>query len=490
MTEASTNRETIEKWFNRQGLALFVDWQLEQRSIRVGQGLVGIAWVIEVLVVALLAPRQPLLSTAHWQAVGIAVVVLAVSLLAPVLFVPRLPAPLSAALLLVTFVVGPVVTPLVFGQPVLATAMAGVNLALLLFSYLLVGGVIALTQWAIDEIRRQMLQLVGVLARTLPFLFIGIAILFLTSEVWQLAANIRWQLLLVTLGVFLALGTLCLVTRLVAEVRDCCAAAEGMDLAAAASSVRTMSGGGAFSSLDGVDLQHQRPAPAPAALEKINIGLLLLFAQSLQIVGVSVALGAIFLVFGLLAIPPETVASFLPEGRSVRPVPYLPELTMWGQQIVVTQELLTVTAIIAVFSYLSFVFFAVTREDYATEFLKHVHARINEALALRRIYRTTLWAPRRERLQRGRRYRLSFEVPPAFHASNAVLLGGPAGTPPTAHEMRRFAGGFRHQEVLSAGEGYRYRFVVDGVPHQDAGADEYVRDDDGVMFSVVVLPGR
>jgi hypothetical protein len=491
LTGAAANREKIERWFTRQGLTLFVHGRGKQRSFRVGQGVVGIAWLLEVLAVALLAPREPWLSAYHLLAVSAAVLVLAGSALVPVWAVGRRPIPITAAIVLVIFVMGPAVAPLVFGQPVLAAAVAGVNLALLVLSYLLLGGVVALTQWAIGEIRRQMLELVGILARTLPFLFIGIAILFLTSEVWQLAANIHWQFLLITLGVFLVVGTMCLLTRLVTEVRDCCAAAEELDLADAAARIRGMSSAeiGAIQQLDGVDLAHSRRPPSPTTLEKINMGLLLLFAQSLQILGVSVALGAILLVFGVLAIPPETAASFLPDGRPVRPVAFLPSATLWGQQVVFTQELLTVTAIVAGFAYLSFVFFAVTRDDYAHEFLKHVHARIGAALALRRVYLTTLWAPRRERLGRRNGYRLTFEVPPAFNATEAIVVGGLDGSEVTGHRMSaRPGGGFSHQERLPAGGRYRYYYEIDGTIYQDCGADDYSADETGRRFSIVTVP--
>jgi hypothetical protein len=434
LTGAAASREKIEKWFNRQGLALFVHGQAKRRSLRLGT---RVGW------------------------------------------------------LLATLILGPAVGALLAGQPVLAMTIAGTTVSLVVFVVFLLGTVIALAQWAIGEIRRQMFGLLGVLAQTLPFLFIGITILFLTAEVWQVAVNLRWQFLLGTLGVFLLVGTLCLATRLIAEVRVCCAKAEELSYTERVAHVRAMKGAAAIGleQFDGMDPDQQWRSPPPEAAEKVNIGLLLFLAQNLQILGVSAALGIIFVAFGLFAIPPETAQSFLPANRSVHPVPNLPDLTLWGQEVVVTKELLKVTALVVGFSYLSFVFFAVTRDDYAEHFLKAVHTRIADALAVRSIYLTTLWAPRRKRVGRGRNYRLIFEVPSAATAGHAALFVAMDGQAMEEHQMeKRPDGGFSHHAIVPSGGRYRYSYVIDGAHQKDWGADEYGRDDTGAQFSVVAVP--
>jgi hypothetical protein len=426
----AVSRENIEKWFNRQGLTLFVHGRAKQRSVRLG------TWVGWLLVALFLAP--------------------------------------TAAALLV-------------GEPVLAMTIAGSTVTLVIFVVFLLGTVIAIAQWAIGEIRRQMVGLLGVLARTLPFLFVGIAILFLTAEVWQVATNLRWQFLLATLGVFLLVGTLCLATRLVAEVRSCCVEAEELShsdtgLVEYLHGMRSSMRGAA------ADGHRQGHALPPETMEKVNIGLLLFLAQNLQILGVSVAVGVIFVTFGLFAIPPETAKEFFLANHAVHPVPHLPNLEIWGQKVVVTKELLKVTGIVVGFSYLSFVFFAVTRDDYVEHFLRAVRTRIADALAVRHVYLTTLWAPRRHRVGRGRNYRLVFDVPAAFQAENAAVCGAVAGQAMEERQMdKRPDGGFSHQVIVASGERYRYRQVIDGVHRQDQGADEHGRDNIG-GYSVVAVP--
>jgi hypothetical protein len=226
----AASRENIEKWFNRQGLTLFVHGRAKRRSIRLG------TWV-------------------GW--------------------------------LLVALILGPTAAALLAGEPVLAMTIAGSTVTLVIFIIFLLGTVIAIAQWAIGEIRRQMVGLLGVLARTLPFLFIG-----------------------------------------------------------------------------------------------------------------------------------------------------------------------------------------------------------NDALAVRHVYLTTLWAPRRQRLGRSRNYRLVFDVPAAFKAGNAAVWGAVDGQ---AMEEHRPDGGFSSHVVVTSGDRcqrYRYRYVIDGAYRQDQGADEHGRDNTGAYSIVAVPPCR
>ncbi len=81
--------------------------------------------------------------------------------------------------------------------------------------------------------------------------------------------------------------------------------------------------------------------------QRVNIGLVLLYSMSLQILAVSVAMGLLFLAFGMLVIPTSTAKSFLGDGAAptalnLENLPFIRDIqhaTFMGQPIEITREL-------------------------------------------------------------------------------------------------------------------------------------------------------
>jgi hypothetical protein len=492
MTAAALGmRVQIEKWFARQGLPLFIQDYRARRSIQPAMVILGTLWIIEVLVLPL-NRRYSLAFNLVAVVAGLAIVLGAVTVVGN--FTRRLGPLPELVCTATTLVLLPALLPLIFGRQVRdAVLTVAINTGLLALLWLLTGGIVPVAVWSFKEARRQVFQLLGVLARALPVLFVGVTLLFLTAEIWQIAAQLDLVFLLVVCGLFIAIGTLCLVTQLVREVSGCCDHAEKLEWPSLVERVRGIKSKRAqcFEELAELHVQRQPPKrTSPTELQRVNIGVVLLFAETIQILVVSAVLAGFFLVFGLLAVSSPTAKGYL-GNVSPNPMPGLPHLMLWGRPIVLMQELVKVTVIIGLFSYLIFVFYAVTEKEYIKTFLRHVDERIRDVLAVYAIYSSTLWAPRREPMNRGRDYRLTFEVPATFEARKAMLMVSQDGASATPYELYRQGDGrFVRSIELSARTEFRYHYVIDDQPCKDHGADRYVLGSDGVEQSVLTLPGR
>jgi hypothetical protein len=481
-------RVQIEKWFIRQGLPLFVDGYGAQRPLRRAILVIALIWGVEALV---LAPnrRYPVALDVAAAVAGLGIV-FGASFLVAKLIDRRRPA-VAFGWGTATFVLAPALVPLIFGWQLQPAALTVVfNVGLLVLLYLLLGGIIPLGFWAAKEAVGQTFRILHILARTLPVLFVGVTLLFLTAEVWQMAANLDLSSLLVIAVLFIAIGTLCLVMHLIGEVASCCNRAKNLDWDKVVDRVKKIkSSSSRFRELAVTEVKHQPPnRTTPSLLQRINIGVVLLLAESLQVLAVSLVLGGFFLVFGLLAIPEVTAERYL-GGVNWRPMD-LPQPTLLGRPIVLTRELLNVTIFIIVFSYLLFVFHAVTQPGYIKKNLRHIDGRIAEALAVRELYLATLWASKPRLVSRDSDYLITFEVPAALGAKKAVLCGRRNGGPLEEHDMNKQSDGkFTRTLPLPPGTQFQYHYVVDDRPRRVLGADEYVPGEHGIEEAVLRLDG-
>ena len=96
---------------------------------------------------------------------------------------------------------------------------------------------------------------------------------------------------------------------------------------------------------------------------------------------VGVVVGLFYVVFGLFAVREPTLESWVGEDLD-----RIGEATLFGQQVLLTWDMIRVAILIAAFSALQFTFSAVTDEQYRREFFEGMLAEMREALAARAIY--------------------------------------------------------------------------------------------------------
>lgn len=342
--------DEYEQGFRRAGLPLFIAGYSAREDVWTRAApVLAVVFVLELL--GAIDLQWSLLANAGALAGALVIVLAAVSLAnrrrgRPALALPRDVGPLELA----GFVVVPAVLPLVFGaQTTSAIVTAAGNLLLLGLLYGLVGyGVLPLVAWAARRLGEQLASSAHLLARAVPLLLLFAVVLFLTTEVWQVFADMRGGRFAAAAGLLAAVGVLFLVVRIPREVRDLEAA-----------------------------VAVDPPAPPLDRRQRVNVGLVLFVSQMLQVLVVSAAIGAFFVAFGLVALTPELIDSWI--GH--RPVVVV---DAFGAHV--SRELLRVAGAIAAFSGVYYAIAVLTDSTYRTEFVDELTEELRASFAARADY--------------------------------------------------------------------------------------------------------
>jgi len=282
---------------------------------------------------------------------------------------------------LTVFVLVPPLLPALFSHDHLSDPLGAIVLNLVILGVVFVVtsyGLIPMTRWAIGQMWRQLANLADLMVRSLPLLLLFATFLFLTNEIWQVAADLEAPFLLLTLGTLFAAGTTFLVLRQRREVERVAHFASWADALECAEDapVREVP----------ADLLPEPPAATPLGRRaRINVALVLVFSQGVQIVLVATVIGLFYVAFGLVALSEPTMASWVGQDLDV-----IGDVTVFGKEVVFTWDLVRVALLIAAFSALQFTFSALTDETYRAEFFDGILGEVREALAVRAVYQTAL----------------------------------------------------------------------------------------------------
>lgn len=274
-----------------------------------------------------------------------------------------------------TFVLAPALITEVVSQEVdQAITLAVVNLALLGAIYVITSyGLLPLTRWALAKTARELGAVAGLLARALPLLLLIQIVLFINTEMWQVADGFDGPSLAVVIGLFFLIGVTFLVTRLPRELGRLATFASAEDLEAEVRGTPA-EGLGPFDGRVGELVPLSRR-------QRGNVLLVALFSQGLQVVLVTLLLGVFFVIFGVLAMTPEVMVSWLGHDGAV-----LLEVGILGRDLRLTEELLKISAFLASFSGLYFTVVLVTDATYREEFFDEILAELRQTFAVRAVY--------------------------------------------------------------------------------------------------------
>jgi hypothetical protein len=249
---------------------------------------------------------------------------------------------------LALFVLVPALLPLLFGgQWLSALVTAGANLVLLGVIYGVVGyGVLSIIRWTAVRLVGELGASAVRLARAVPLILGGAVILFLTTELWQVFADIPLAHLVLLAGFFIGIGTVFLAARLPGEVR-----------------------------------RLESDGPPLSRRQRINVGLVLFVSQALQVLLVSAGVAAFFVVLGALAVSDEVRESWIGgNGNVLFTVPLL------GSNVELTEELLRVAGGLAALSGLSYAVQMQTDDTYRRLFFEEVEREMRASFKARADY--------------------------------------------------------------------------------------------------------
>ena len=261
-------------------------------------------------------------------------------------------------------------------------AVAGVGgLLVVLAGYALLAlHATAIARWALRRALRSIGLLFPLATRALPILMLFITFLFINTEVWQVASALSAGTVWGAVVFFAAVACGFMVPRLAEELDrfddrvradEVLAGATGTPLQAAAERVVD----------DGVDLPDQAQV---TGLQMVNLVVVLVIAQAVQVLLLSVAVFVFFVGFGLLVIDPSVITAWVgPEHPTYPPGPE------W-----VSTELLHVSLFLAGFSGLYFTVVAITDDLYRREFFTAIMDELARAVSMRVVYRMLARDPR------------------------------------------------------------------------------------------------
>lgn len=280
---------------------------------------------------------------------------------------------------LAVFVFGPAVLPLVFGGQLVAAAVTSLgNTVFLGLVYVITGyGLVPMTAWAGRRLRHEVAALWNLLVRALPLLLLFVTFLFINAEVWQVASRLRGWPFVLTLGLFVVVGVVFVVTRLPREIGQLASFADAAEIARLAA--------GTPAADLGTDGAHPPHSPPLSRAQWLNAGLVALFAAGMQILLVSATIAAFFVLFGMLAVTPATIESWTESGPAV-----VATVDLGGHAYSLTDELARVAAFLGTFSGLYFTVYVLTDPAYRDEFFDEAVGELRQALAVRVTYLATI----------------------------------------------------------------------------------------------------
>jgi membrane protein YdbS with pleckstrin-like domain len=250
----------------------------------------------------------------------------------------------------------------------------GVLAAMILFGAVLAGyAVVELRIWPILRwtLRRTLgsLRLVfPLVTRALPLLMLFITFLFINADVWQVAADMQPALLWVVVLLFSGLAVVFLLVQLPEEVDRVSQDRSDDHLR------ERVRGSPLAQAAEGIEAAEvdQRPV---RGLQRANLLLVLLVAQVTQVLVLSLAVFAFFILFGALTISPRVINIWLGHGPTALGASWLGSL-----------ELLQVSVFLAAFSGLYFTVAAVTDQLYREQFFTNVSDELERAVSVRAVY--------------------------------------------------------------------------------------------------------
>lgn len=344
-----------ERRFRRAGLPLLIeDYSASEDIFTRAAPLLGLVAFVEVL--GAIDLSWPLWANLATTAGALAVLLGALALRnrardRPVLAVPERVGPLELA----GFVLVPALLPLVFNaQATSALVTALGNTLILLAAWGIVGfGLLSIVRWAGARLVTQLAAAIPLVARAVPLLMLFAVVLFLTTETWQVFADMDTASLAAIAGLLVVIGTVFVGGRIPREV-------EALE--------RQVATAGAA-------------GPPLRGAQRLNVGLVLFVSQALQVLVVALAVGIVFCVFGLLAIDDRVLEQWL-----AHPGHDLFVVTVAGLRIAPTEELLRVAIAIASLSALYYAIAVLVDPTYREEFLVEVTDDMRDTFAARTEY--------------------------------------------------------------------------------------------------------
>lgn len=243
-----------------------------------------------------------------------------------------------------------------------------------------------ITVWAAKRTLHELWSLMPMIAKVLPTLMLAVLFAFVNGDIWRVADALSLKRTFDVVSVLLLLATFVAVTTSIERTKRLLGAHQDDSLED-------------FTATEYKEISRKMGRPWPALIRRIpehsltkkrqhrimrwsewgNLVALPTLSQLIQALLFGLLVLIFFMWFGTLAIPTETVTSWL--GHSPA------QLTLAGLTLPISAVLAKVALILAGFASLNFVASTATDERYAKDFLQPMMDYLRETVVLRNIYR-------------------------------------------------------------------------------------------------------
>jgi hypothetical protein len=231
-------------------------------------------------------------------------------------------------------------------------------------------------RWAARRTMSSLGLLFPLVTRALPLLLLFVTFLFINTEVWQVAATLDDGVLWLTVLLFASIAVAFLLVRLPEELDQTDGALTTERLVELCRDTPV------------AEAAHERTSELQRAVstgtarvrgfERANLVLVLLVSQALQVLLLSIAVFAFFLIFGAVAISPDVVDTWIGHEPT----------WVFGELPIISLELARVSVFLAAFSGLYFTVYAVSDEKYRAQFFASLMVEIEQAVGVRAVYQS------------------------------------------------------------------------------------------------------
>lgn len=290
----------------------------------------------------------------------------------------QLPDRIGVVELVCFLVVPPLIPALISSQWRQAFGLLAANIAVLFVIYVGTSyGILPVLRWALIHTGKQIGDVVNLLAKSLPLMLLFSMFIFINAELWKIADEIPAAFLAIAVGLLMLAGSAFLVLRTPKELRQLSHFASWDD-------VHDGVAGTPGSGLRGETDAH--PADPLERRERINLGLLLFFAQSVQVLLVTVVIATFYLIFGLMIMQYDTIVQWIGE----EPRKLGPTIELLGHDVFLSRPLLVAAIFVAAVAGLQFAIQVATDPTYRDEFRNDIMRDLRSVLAVRLLYRKVL----------------------------------------------------------------------------------------------------
>ena len=281
---------------------------------------------------------------------------------------------------LAVFVLVPPVLPALFSNNPWSDAigLGLINVGVVAVAYVAVSfGLLPMVVWAGAYSGNQIALIGRLVGRILPLLLLFSAFLFLNAEVWQVAHDVPWPYYAIVMGAIAIIGFGSVAVRVPSELtglarfeswQQVCELVDGCGSPLAPAEPP-----------DGIAVSDIPPLDR---MDRVNLGLLMFIAQAVRVVLVGLVIGVFYVAFGLLTVREATIVSWV-ASDSLDP---MTRFGLFGNEMILTWELLAVSGFIAALSALQFAVSSVTDQAYREHFYEDMAHEAREVLATRALY--------------------------------------------------------------------------------------------------------